>query len=175
MRQSTPKLVLFATLALFIGSLGACSLFGSDDDEKMAGTDFLTYTKMTTRPYHTDMDAVGHADTWHNIWVNDVGLSAYMSRSANVPVGTVVVKEDFTNTDGAPGAYQKYLVMEKRSAGYDPDYGDWHYSVRTPEDEIMVIDGTTMDGALAYCKGCHIGASSTGYLFGPPDSVRVTQ
>ncbi|AUX31134.1 hypothetical protein SOCE836_032590 [Sorangium cellulosum] len=53
------------------------------------------------------------------------------------------------------------LAMVKRSAGYDPDGGDWEYLVLTPQGT------STHRGALSLCKRCHADAPHD-HLFGGP-------
>ncbi len=157
--------------AVAVGALAGCSSMKKSSEAP--GTDFRDFNKVTVRQYHTPEDAMAHKDTWHNIWVNDTGLDAYLSGASEVPVGTVVIKEDFVNADGEPGDFQKYLVMAKMGSGYDAENGDWYYSVRMPNDEPVDMNGMTMDGRVPMCIGCHAQVAETDYLFGPPDSVRV--
>jgi len=172
--ERLPKIVTalgaFAVVLMVVLAAG-CS--PKQTEVSSPGTDFRDFSLATSRPYHTPEDAVAHRDTWHNIRVNDVGIDSYLGRNATVPVGTVVIKEDFANADGAPGDFQKYLVMAKMAPGYDPDNGDWYYSVRMPDDQPVEMNGMKMEGRIPMCVGCHTRVAATDYLFGPPDSVRV--
>ena len=50
-------------------------------------------------------------------------------RGTDYQVGSIIVKESFEDGGGRP-AVGPLFVMEKRSAGYSPDHGDWWYAIQ---------------------------------------------
>ncbi|WP_437970391.1 hypothetical protein WMF04_14360 [Sorangium sp. So ce260] len=75
-----------------------------------------------------------------------------------LPPGAAVVELHYAAGSSEP---ETLLAMVKRSAGYDPDGGDWEYLVLTPQGT------STHRGALPLCKRCHADAPHD-RLFGGP-------
>ncbi|XXX80578.1 hypothetical protein WMF30_17635 [Sorangium sp. So ce134] len=75
-----------------------------------------------------------------------------------LPPGAAVVELHYPAGSSEPATL---LAMVKRSAGYDPDGGDWEYLVLTPQGT------STHRGALPLCKRCHADAPHD-HLFGGP-------
>jgi hypothetical protein len=88
-------------------------------------------------------------------YVNAVGHDAVTNRSAVMPAGAMVVKENFT----ADRQLAAVTVMYKASKGYDPEHNDWFWLKR-------LADGTVeASGRVGACQGCH--QSGTDYIRTP--------
>lgn len=79
-----------------------------------------------------------------------------------VPEGTTAIKEEDLDGDAARDAF---VLMVKKSAGYDPENNDWYY-------EQLDADGNPTGepepgGRIGLCINCHQGAANTDYLYGP--------
>lgn len=84
------------------------------------------------------------------IYVNDIALEAADSFDGEMPVGSIIVKENYVGTDPAdPGELDALTVMYK-TEDFNPDAGNWYWLKVKP-------DGSTIDaeGAVAGCIGCH--------------------
>lgn len=120
------------------------------------GADYATYTKVNTAAFESPT----HGGRTADVWVNAVGLAAYQDETAEIPVGTVIVKTTFER-DGAAGPI---FVMEKRAAGSNPDHNDWWYAIHweaPTEAWAKRLGGPlywrTPSPKAAYCFDCHEG------------------
>ena len=103
-----------------------------------------------------------HGKRFVEIYVNDVALEAYKTPGAALPVGSIIVKPSWENTDGAPGADGPLFVMEKMPAGFAPDSEDWFYAFQwaDPPEKWKAKLGTNVDWRsptekVEYCSDCH--------------------
>jgi len=83
------------------------------------------------------------------VYVNRLGKPAMTEQKSPVfPVGAVIVKEKLSSRDSK--SPELMTVMVKREKGYNPDAGDWEYSV---------IDGAgkkvVEQGKIQQCISCH--------------------
>jgi hypothetical protein len=90
-----------------------------------------------------------HLNKYISVYVNDVGRKAMMTEfSPKFPVGTMIVKEKFGSLEEK--APELITAMIKRSAGYNPETGDWEY---------FLVDGAATKieerGKLENCMACH--------------------
>jgi len=89
------------------------------------------------------------------VYVNEVGKEAMFAKAA-FPVGSVIVKERHaTQTAGV----QFCTVMRKREKGYNPDCGDWEFTVLNKQSV------PTETGALKNCMACHAKQGMSDYTF----------
>jgi hypothetical protein len=103
--------------------------------------------------------ATPHAEYAIVVRVSPDGVGAYREGRA-LPQGAVVVKEKYGDAS-ATGPMLAYALMTKRTAGFDPDRGDWEYAFVTPAPEAEVVRGRRLAG----CAGCHASARGSDYLF----------
>ena len=74
----------------------------------------------------------------------------YRSNAAHLPVGTLIVKEEYDDTSCARSTLRAYTVMRKEAPGYDSAHGDWHWQrVRASDNAVLT------DGRVASCIQCH--------------------
>lgn len=117
----------------------------------------------TSSVFFTRMSAPVRGDTTHGtvrIWYSFNVRDLIAQDSFTVPVGTVSIKETDHDHDGSVDAL---VVMVKKDAGYDPDNGDWHYELRTPQGVLLQMPPP---GKIAACIGCHKDYAQTDYLGG---------
>ena len=89
------------------------------------------------------------------VFVNDIGQEAMFAK-ASFPVGSVVVKERHpTKVSGV----EFCTVMRKREKGYNPDCGDWEFTVLNKESV------PTETGRLKNCMACHSKQGLSDYTF----------
>lgn len=98
----------------------------------------------------------GHASgRWEvDVWANEAAQKALASRSREVPAGAVVVEEHFERTEGKPPG--PIMVMEKKSAGFSKEHGDWRWAVVGSQGQLV------KDGVIEPCAGCHDDAPMDG-------------
>ncbi len=135
----------------------------STDAESMfapldVGADFASYHKVSTEPFLSKT----HGGRFVEVYVNDVGLKAYMS-AAPFPVGSVVVKMSWEPKDGKPSDVAGPLfVMRKEVADYAPEHDDWYYAIRwetPPPEQLRLLGGPIYwrgrSQKVGYCQKCH--------------------
>jgi hypothetical protein len=122
------------------------------------GKDYLRYRRVTEAPFLSS----AHGDTWVHVYVSEAGAGAYTT-GAEIPVGTVVVKEAWLDAAGKPSRQRGPLfVMEKRAPGYDAEHGDWYYALHwanPPAAKRRQLGGPVYwrgkSPRLDYCYDCH--------------------
>ena len=107
-----------------------------------------------------------HKSAFITVYVNNHGKDAmFTQQSPRFPEGSVIVKEKFETMDGKPVLY---TIMRKREAGYNPELGDWEFSV-------VGANGTEVlaKGKLENCQSCHVGEGTSDFVF--RDYVKTVQ
>ena len=102
----------------------------------------------------------------HIVAVNPAGYAAFMDTdNADLPVGTVIIKEKYMSTEAAEEREQPIAlaVMTRRETGYNPDFGDWEYAYIELGEEGGV-DSIQL-GKLDSCIDCHSSAADNGHVF----------
>ena len=103
-----------------------------------------------------------HAGASITIYVNNTGREAMFSKApGRFPQGSVIVKEKV-------GSYSEgravilYTLMTKREQGYNPEVGDWEFSV-------VSGDGAKVEasGKLENCQTCHVTRRDSDFIFRP--------
>ncbi len=122
--------------------------------------DWKSFTNVSPGPWISKT----HNSRFVEIYVNDIALEAYKTPGAEMPVGSIVVKPSWENTDGVPGADGPLFIMEKREAGFAPDSEDWFYAFQwaTPTEKWAAKIGNNVDWRspsekIEYCSDCHDG------------------
>lgn len=89
-------------------------------------------------------------------YVNPLAEDALTSRAAEMPTGSIIVKENYSPQQELAAV----TVMYKADDGYNPDHGDWFWLKR-------LADGTVeASGKVDSCQACHQ-ASQHDYLLTP--------
>lgn len=127
---------------------------GEDFGPLEVGADWASYMKMNTAPVRSAPHGRRLVDTY----VNTAGAAAYLDDTAEIPVGTIVVKTSW-EADGAPGPI---FVMEKRAPGFDRERGDWYFAIHWADPPAAwrqrqggPIYWRTPSPRVDYCFDCH--------------------
>lgn len=84
------------------------------------------------------------------VLTNPEAAEAYRMNAARLPVGTVIVKEEFDDPSCSRASLRAWTVMRKEPAGYDTAHNDWRWQrVRASDNAVLV------DGRVASCISCH--------------------
>lgn len=89
----------------------------------------------------------------HEVFANRDIYDALPVDGAEVPYGSIIVKENYRSTK----ELDKLTVMAKVE-GYSPDTNDWFWSVFSPTGEVLA------EGSPAGCLSCHGGLVSNDYI-----------
>lgn len=95
-----------------------------------------------TNPYYEGSRPHGARLT---TYVNDVALNALRTGSGELPVGSFIVKENYT----PDRMLDSVTVMYKPSADYDPDAGNWFWLKRLADGNVEA------SGRVENCQECH--------------------
>lgn len=94
-------------------------------------------------------NSIEHGSTVR-VWVNSVGAAAYQAEANPLPVGTIVVKEEFEGTNCNDDSELKlWSAMKKEAAGFDPVDNDWRWQ------EVRAPGRTISQNSKAGCISCH--------------------
>lgn len=87
-------------------------------------------------------------------YVNDVAAAAIAAGDVMMPVGAIVVKNNYM-PDGMLAA----VTAMVKTADFNPDHNNWWFLKR-------LTDGTVeAEGRFAGCEGCHGAVAANDYLF----------
>lgn len=90
---------------------------------------------------------------WHSVFVNRTLRESLPLSSGKAPVGTIIVKENFTPSKELAA----YTVMAKVE-GFNPEQGDWFWAKYSAEGEIQA------EGTPKGCLTCHSGREDNDYM-----------
>lgn len=139
------RFALLSGLLVLSGAVGSdCG--GPTVDEPVFPADYRnTYTLVRDCRL-----GIEHGGTQIRVWVNDIGAAAYQAEEDPLPVGTVVVKEEYEGTDCSnDDDLHVWAVMRKESPGFDPDNNDWDWI------EYAAPGRTRTSFVKQLCIDCH--------------------
>lgn len=125
-----------------------------------SGAEYKSWTQMNTEPFFSK----GHGRRFVDVYVNDIGLAAFVDDDAEFPLGSIVVKPSWEPADGKPtDVAGPIFVMEKKEKGFDPANEDWWYAIHwedVPDNWVGRVGGNqiywrTPSKKVGYCSRCH--------------------
>jgi len=168
------------------GELPVSAVSGSTDSVEWVAGHYQELNSMTTEPVFVNPElarlCIGasksmvenakeehgpHAHSMVRIYMNDTAKSSFDGNGKSYPEGSVIVKvkERLPYWDKSTDQRENILIengvggMIKRSAGFDPDHGDWEYFYFEDPSEIE-------SGRIKNCVQCHHHARETDYVYG---------
>jgi Cytochrome P460 len=96
-----------------------------------------------------------HASVAVNFYASSDGVAAMSSMHGAFSTGTVLLKEKLSPSSGEVTAVGG---MVKRSAGFDPENGNWEYFYASKSGGFEI-------GRIPNCVSCHAKASSTDFVY----------
>jgi len=143
--------------------------------------DKTLWTQVNSEPYRisTALDALCRAPTAWDYWaerrrtgnphmapsivvyVNNLGREAMFAKQPQFPKGSMIVKKKF-GPRGQLDPPQLYTLMRKREAGYNPEVGDWEFSVVAGDGKFVQAVGK-----LQNCQTCHRAKPDSDFVFRP--------
>ena len=176
------KIGLFVMI-VFVVALAVRPIEGAKDEFRFdAATlkDRNTWTQVNAEPYYISSIVDGlcamptaahykhqrksnpHASTFITVYVNKLGRDAMFAKDAQrFPEGSIIVKHKI-GTSLEERKTLLYTIMKKREAGYNPQVGDWEFSVVGPDGKELQASGK-----LENCQSCHVGKSDSDFVFRP--------
>jgi hypothetical protein len=111
-----------------------------------------------------------HSGQYLMTYVNDVGYDQYVKYSndgTQLPVGTIIAKENFTIKDSGKISKGPLLIMTK-VGDEAADTGGWVYTGVKANGKNLKVDGK------GFCHACHQAYPTQDFLGYPVQDVRVT-
>lgn len=100
-------------------------------------------------------------------YVNDIAYDAIVNKKKQMPIGTVIVQENYTEDKDLTAIN----IMSKR-AHYDEEANNWYWAQYNPDGEIMTTeeDGKSiaLAGKIADCIECHGRKANNDYVYTGP-------
>ncbi len=129
------------------------------------------WRRYNTAPYKS----VTHGHRYLNNYANAAASDYGRYEDADVmPAGAVVAKDSFSIDNSGEVLPGPLFLMEKMAPGFEPESGDWRYTLILPDGSTL---GTTKGAGadnVAFCATCHADASgSEDHLFFLPKAYRV--
>jgi len=87
-------------------------------------------------------------------YVNQLGRDAISAGAGTMPVGAIVVKENYM-----PDSTLAAVTVMYKVAGYAPEAGNWFWVKRNADGTIEA------EGRVPMCQSCHASQADNDYLF----------
>ena len=132
---------------------------------------FLSYRRYSTQPYIS----ATHGGRYVHNYANSTGRAyGAFENAGELPKGTILAKPSFSVNGKGQASLGPLFIMTKMSEGWNPDSGDWRYTMIMPNGSVV---GTTKGkgaGNVKFCIGCHISvAPQQDSIMLLPDEYRV--
>lgn len=93
--------------------------------------------------------SVEHGGVAIRVLANPTAAEPYRQELSPLPVGSVVVKEEYDDSDCSDDTKLiRWRAMRKEAPGFDVDDGDWHWQWVNRDRRVLFDDKST-------CIGCH--------------------
>ena len=132
---------------------------------------YQSWRNVAAQPYVSDT----HGARYVNNYANDIGADNYslFEEAGPAPAGTVLAKDSFNvSANGSVGAGPLFL-MEKMEAGFDPDTGDWRYTLIMPNGKVIGTTGGKGAAQVGFCADCHLGVEDQDSRFFLDEDYRI--
>jgi sugar lactone lactonase YvrE len=90
-----------------------------------------------------------HGGVMIRVLANPIAAQPYVDLANPLPVGSVVVKEEYNGTSCDDANLIRWRAMGKQSPGFDPVDGDWHWQWVEADRSVTFDDKST-------CIACHV-------------------
>jgi hypothetical protein len=95
------------------------------------------------------------------------------SRTNPLPVGAKVLKDSISVVQSGGVSRGPLFIMEKMAAGFDPENGDWRYTMIMPNGKLFGTTKGEGGAAIGFCAECHASAADRDYLFTAPEDLHT--
>jgi hypothetical protein len=137
-----------------------------------AGGQFLSWTAFSLVPYVSDTHGGRHVMNYANPTAAP-GYRAF-EQVGTMPAGSVLAKNSFVVDASGKAALGPLFLMQKMSAGFNAESGDWRYTLIMPDGSTFGATGGQGGANVAFCNDCHaVVAEDQDYLYFLPDQYRI--
>lgn len=93
-------------------------------------------------------------------YVNEAALQAVNGRTGSLPVGAIVVKENYM-----PDSTLAAVTIMYKAQGFNPEHNDWYFIKRLASGQLDTMPGgVPMAGRVPGCQNCHGAARQNDYI-----------
>ena len=92
--------------------------------------------------------SIEHGGVNIRVLANAVAAQSYLNNANPLPVGSIVVKEEFNGTGCNDADFVRWRAMRKEAPGFDARDGDWRWQWVERDGSVLFNDKST-------CIGCH--------------------
>jgi hypothetical protein len=140
------------------------------DSDHVAAREHAAWRRMTTRPYRSE-----HA--FRGIYVEifaDARAAGYAQFEDGVPlpVGARIAKASFLISHEGLVSPGPLFLLEKMPPGFDPEGGDWRYTLVGPDGKVVGETGGHNASGVRYCFNCHKAGRNQDFLLFPAPPYR---
>ena len=138
-----------------------------------AAAQFLNWSAYSLVPYQS----ATHGSRYVMNYANATGAAyGQYENAGTMPVGTVAAKNSFVAGPDGHISVGPLFLMEKMGAGFNPEGGDWKYTMIMPDGSTFGVTGGTNAAGVAFCNDCHvIMAEDADYLYFLPEDYRTAK
>jgi hypothetical protein len=136
------------------------------------GLNYREWRRFNTHPYVSDQ----HGARLVNVYGNDLA-DRLLTATKEEPIapGAKVIKDSISVADTGGVARGPLFMMEKMQAGFDPENGDWRYTMIMPNGKLFGSTGGQGSASVKFCAECHLQAESRDFLFELPEEFLATE
>ena len=132
---------------------------------------YMEWEQFSNRPYLSK----SHSRRYVTNYANAIAAPFYRNyeQSGTLPPGSVLAKDSFVVTPGGRVVYSALGLMEKMPAGFNPEGGDWRFTMILPDGRIFGSTNADDSFTVEFCQKCHQDAGADqDYLFFMPNKYR---
>ena len=118
----------------------------------------IVYTNVGEKTYR-------HNYLQYASWFDDPDDEDNIPSYDSYPVGTVLLKENFSVKNGKPDTPLTIAAMIKRASGFDPKGGDWEYIQLDVDGKVLLKGSSRQPEVHKNCGECHINVSDRDFVF----------
>jgi hypothetical protein len=135
--------------------------------------DYLVWTVYSTAPYIS----ATHGNRYVSNYANPKGAEyGKFEEGTRLPVGSVLTKDSFVVNAKGEVVIGVLSLMEKMESGFNPEFGDWRYTMILPDGQVLGTTGGAGSEKIIFCAGCHAAVDeSQGSLYFVPQGYRKTK
>lgn len=131
---------------------------------------FATWPRYSSQAYQS----ATHGERYVQNYGSDKAKAYSKYEEAGVmPTGAVLAKSSFSVAPDGRISAGPLFVMEKMSAGFHTESGDWKYSMVMSDGALFGETKGKNSGAMQFCIDCHQSASDYDHLMFLPEEYRI--
>lgn len=134
--------------------------------------EYLDWQRFSTGPY----ESRAHSRRYVSNYANAIAAEFYGRWEAidKMPVGSILAKNSLIVTPEGRVGFGSLAILEKMPAGFNPDTGDWRFTLVLPDGRLFGQTNDDDQVAVKFCADCHQDAGpKQDFLFFMPQRYRI--